>query len=322
MRFFIRYSLGRAGAAHTVHAAPGPASALDGGRSFSAPLNLSASRAGDGKERLDRTTWSNGSLDIAASADGSVHAAWTDYEGACGWRARATVDAVSARRSGSRATMPIRRVPPRQPPAPMAASIWPGPSARTPMPTSVLRTGIDGRCWSARREHAPMRPASPWTAMAGCIWSTWNSAGSPRPRSGTRARAAILPSARRAAFVALSMAAPGSPVPPLSRTAQTAGNAAAASKACPARSWPPAVTGSRWSTAAWRRAAPAGYGCCAGAWRRISRSRTMRSVDEMDLVRSLRRERLQAAPSAFCCVRNAYLRDSLIDRRPRDVVPG
>lgn len=54
----------------------------DGGRSFAAPINLSRSRAGDGKGRLRHDHWHNGSLDIALAADGSVHAAWTDYEGA------------------------------------------------------------------------------------------------------------------------------------------------------------------------------------------------------------------------------------------------
>ena len=61
----------------------------DGGASFSAPLNLSRSSGGDGKGRLNRTTWSNGSLDLAVSADGIVIAAWTDYEGAL-WTARST----------------------------------------------------------------------------------------------------------------------------------------------------------------------------------------------------------------------------------------
>ena len=63
------------------------ARSLDGGRSFSQPRNLSASRGGDGKGRLDRTTWSNGSLDIAAGLDGSVIAAWTEYDGML-WLAR------------------------------------------------------------------------------------------------------------------------------------------------------------------------------------------------------------------------------------------
>lgn len=63
------------------------ARSTDGGRTFSAPLNLSASRAGDGKGRINRERWHNGSLDIAATRDGNVYAAWTEYEGAL-WIAR------------------------------------------------------------------------------------------------------------------------------------------------------------------------------------------------------------------------------------------
>jgi hypothetical protein len=59
----------------------------DGGRSFAAPLNLSRSRAGDGKGRIDRDTWHNGSLDIAAAPGGQVYAAWTEYDGRL-WLAR------------------------------------------------------------------------------------------------------------------------------------------------------------------------------------------------------------------------------------------
>jgi hypothetical protein len=51
------------------------------------PLNLSRSQAGDGKGRLDRDTWHNGSLDIAAAAEGKVFAAWTEYDGRL-WFAR------------------------------------------------------------------------------------------------------------------------------------------------------------------------------------------------------------------------------------------
>jgi len=53
----------------------------DGGRAFSAPINLSRSPAGDGKGRTSREHWHNGSLDIAAGADGAAYAAWTEYEG-------------------------------------------------------------------------------------------------------------------------------------------------------------------------------------------------------------------------------------------------
>lgn len=53
----------------------------DGGRTFSSPINLSHSIDGDGKGRIDRTTWQNGSLDLAVAPDGRIATAWTDYEG-------------------------------------------------------------------------------------------------------------------------------------------------------------------------------------------------------------------------------------------------
>jgi hypothetical protein len=57
------------------------ARSFDGGRTFSAPLNLSRSVGGDGKGRINAQVWHNGSLDLAVGADGAVYAAWTDYEG-------------------------------------------------------------------------------------------------------------------------------------------------------------------------------------------------------------------------------------------------
>lgn len=77
------------------------ARSLDGGRSFSQPVNLSRSLGGDGKGRLDRDTWSNGSLDLAVGADGKVFAAWTDYDGAL-WLARS--------RDGGRSFTPPQRI--------------------------------------------------------------------------------------------------------------------------------------------------------------------------------------------------------------------
>jgi len=53
----------------------------DNGRSFSQPINLSRSRAGDGKGRINAKVWHNGSLDLAAGPDGVLYAAWTEYEG-------------------------------------------------------------------------------------------------------------------------------------------------------------------------------------------------------------------------------------------------
>ncbi len=61
----------------------------DGGRTFSEPRNLSNSVAGDGKGRITRDFWHNGSLDLAVAPDGKVHAAWTEYEGRL-WYRRST----------------------------------------------------------------------------------------------------------------------------------------------------------------------------------------------------------------------------------------
>ena len=53
----------------------------DGGQTFSAPLNLSRSTAGDGKGRINKDSWHNGSLDLALGTDGALYAVWTEYEG-------------------------------------------------------------------------------------------------------------------------------------------------------------------------------------------------------------------------------------------------
>jgi hypothetical protein len=57
------------------------ARSLDGGASFEPPLNLSRSIGGDGKGRLSAKSWLNGSLDLAIAADGTLYAAWTEYDG-------------------------------------------------------------------------------------------------------------------------------------------------------------------------------------------------------------------------------------------------
>lgn len=57
------------------------ARAVDGGESFGAPMNLSRSVAGDGKARISKDFWHNGSLDLAISRNGTIYAAWTEYEG-------------------------------------------------------------------------------------------------------------------------------------------------------------------------------------------------------------------------------------------------
>jgi hypothetical protein len=53
----------------------------DGGRSFAEAVNLSRSKEGDGKGRINRDIWHNGSLDIAAAPGGLVFVAWTEYDG-------------------------------------------------------------------------------------------------------------------------------------------------------------------------------------------------------------------------------------------------
>jgi hypothetical protein len=58
------------------------ARSTDRGKTFSEPINLSNSIAGDGKGRLTKEIWYNGSLDLARSPGGNLYAAWTVYEGA------------------------------------------------------------------------------------------------------------------------------------------------------------------------------------------------------------------------------------------------
>lgn len=57
------------------------ARSTDGGRTFRKPLNLSQSKAGDGKGRLTPRIWDNGSLDLVRAPSGNLYAAWTEYEG-------------------------------------------------------------------------------------------------------------------------------------------------------------------------------------------------------------------------------------------------
>jgi hypothetical protein len=53
----------------------------NGGRSFSEPINLSNSIGGDGKGRINKDVWHNGSLDLVMDAEGTLYAAWTEYDG-------------------------------------------------------------------------------------------------------------------------------------------------------------------------------------------------------------------------------------------------
>lgn len=61
----------------------------DHGNSFSPPHNLSNSVGGDGKGRINAEVWHNGSLDLAVGSDGSIYAAWTEYDGPL-WFSRST----------------------------------------------------------------------------------------------------------------------------------------------------------------------------------------------------------------------------------------
>jgi hypothetical protein len=81
----------------------------DGGVTFSEPLNLSSSQAGDGKGRLDAEIWDNGSLDLARGPAGQLFAAWSEYEGALWFRLSADGERFSAPvRIGGDAAAPAR----------------------------------------------------------------------------------------------------------------------------------------------------------------------------------------------------------------------
>lgn len=53
----------------------------DGGATFEPAQNLSRSKNGDGKGRIDAKTWHNGSFDLHVAGDGTIYAAWTEYDG-------------------------------------------------------------------------------------------------------------------------------------------------------------------------------------------------------------------------------------------------
>jgi hypothetical protein len=61
----------------------------DGGASFSEPLNVSDNIGGDGKGRINKDVWHNGSYDLVAGPDGVLYAAWTEYDGLL-WFSRST----------------------------------------------------------------------------------------------------------------------------------------------------------------------------------------------------------------------------------------
>lgn len=54
----------------------------DAGETFSEPINLSNnSLGGDGKGRINRDIWHNGSFDIVATKNDRVYVVWTEYDG-------------------------------------------------------------------------------------------------------------------------------------------------------------------------------------------------------------------------------------------------
>jgi hypothetical protein len=65
------------------------ARSLDGGATFGPPVNLSNSIGGDGKGRINKEVWHNGSLDLAIDPGGTLLAAWTEYDGPL-WFSRST----------------------------------------------------------------------------------------------------------------------------------------------------------------------------------------------------------------------------------------
>jgi hypothetical protein len=51
------------------------------GKSFEEPVNVSHSTGGDGKGRINKEVWHNGSFDLTVGPDGGIHVAWTEYDG-------------------------------------------------------------------------------------------------------------------------------------------------------------------------------------------------------------------------------------------------
>lgn len=68
----------------------------DGGATFESPRNLSRSIGGDGKARIDAKRWHNGSLDLVRAPNGTLHVAWTEYDGALWFTSSTTGDAFAS----------------------------------------------------------------------------------------------------------------------------------------------------------------------------------------------------------------------------------
>jgi hypothetical protein len=105
-----------------------------GGRSFAQPVNLSQSREGDGKGRINRDIWHNGSFDVAAAPGGLVFAAWTEYDGRL-WFARSND-------GGRNFARPL-----------LVAGDPPAPPARAPALT-VETDGAVALAWATGDDHA------------------------------------------------------------------------------------------------------------------------------------------------------------------------
>jgi hypothetical protein len=98
----------------------------DGGRYFAKPINLSSSKPGDGKGRITKDIWHNGSFDLVEGLDGAVYVAWTEYEGPL-WFTRST-------NGGASFSNPVR-----------IAGAAPAKPARAP----ALATAADGSVYLA-----------------------------------------------------------------------------------------------------------------------------------------------------------------------------
>lgn len=128
----------------------------DGGRSFAPALNLSKSQPGDGKGRIDRDTWHNGSLDIAAAPGGRLFAAWTEYDGRL-WIARSD----DGGRSVSRPLL-VAGAPPARPARAPALAVGADGAVVLAWTTGeddaadirVARSGDGGKSFSAPRRAA------------------------------------------------------------------------------------------------------------------------------------------------------------------------
>jgi len=105
----------------------------DKGRSFGMPTNLSRSTPGDGKGRINRDVWHNGSFALATAPGNSVYAAWTEYDGRL-WFARST----DAGRTFSKT---------------LIAGDPPSPPARAPS-LAVRRDGLVVLAWARGEENA------------------------------------------------------------------------------------------------------------------------------------------------------------------------